>query len=247
MARIYLPREAIRDGCVWLAGEALHHVRTVLRLREGDQLQVTDGAGAEYRVRLERGGREAMPAAVLERTEPDRESPLRTILAQAVPKGDRFSYVLQKAVELGVTEIIPIVSRRTVVTLPGGDENARFARWRRIIEAAVAQSGRTRLPVLHPPQAWNVLEAGEMPAEAELKILLWEGEPRGLRDLLGTGSGLRSVLVAIGPEGGWSEIEVERARRAGFLTARVGPRILRTETVGLVALAILQHRYGDLG
>lgn len=240
---MYLPPDLFGEGSVTFSGDVLHHVRTVLRLRTGDELVVTDGAGGEYRVRLEEAGRTAWTARVLERTEPRRESPLHTTLAQAVPKGDRFPFVLQKSVEMGVSAIVPVVSQRTVVLL-GGDGEARRARWQRIVEAAVAQSGRTRVPVVRPPQSWDELLGS---GDAELKIMLWEGERRGLRELLAGRPAVGSVLLAVGPEGGWADGEVERARQAGFLTARIGPRILRTETVALAALAVLQFAYGDLG
>jgi 16S rRNA (uracil1498-N3)-methyltransferase len=240
---MYLPPAFFGEGGVTLTGDVLHHVRTVLRLRAGDELVVTDGAGGEYRVRLEEGGRTAWTARVLERTEPRRESPLHVTLAQAVPKGDRFPFVLQKSVEMGVSAIVPVLSQRTVVSFSGGEE-ARRARWQRIVEAAVAQSGRTRVPVVHPPRSWDELLGS---GEAALKIMLWEGEARGLREALAGCADARSILLAVGPEGGWADGEVERARQAGFLTARIGPRILRTETVALAALAVLQYVAGDLG
>lgn len=226
-----------------LEGERLRHVRTVLRLRAGDELEVTDGAGAEYRVRLERLDRERASAAVLARAQPARESPLRTVLAQAVPKGDKFSLVLEKAVELGVSAVVPVVSDRTVRA--GGGKAAALARWRRVIEAATAQSGRVRLPELHAPRTFGeLLEDGSLPG---LRLLLWEEAVRGMRETLQGLASPREVLLAVGPEGGFSGAEAGRAQLAGFLAVRMGPRILRAETAGLAALAALQHRWGDLG
>lgn len=245
MVRLFIAPEAFQGCSVMLTGEVLHHARTVLRLREGEDFLVTDGAGGEYRVRLERGGRSAVPARILEKTEPRPESRLRITLAQAVPRGERFSFVLQKSVELGVTTIVPVLSRRALPVGHGGGPDARMTRWRRIVEAAVAQSGRAILPTLCPPCGWDDILAAD--AGEELKILLWEGERRGLREILGSRAGLGSVLVAVGPEGGWSDVEIEGARKAGFLAAKIGPRILRTETVGLAALAVLQFLHGDLG
>jgi 16S rRNA (uracil1498-N3)-methyltransferase len=229
---------------VALEGDVLRHVRTVLRLAAGDSLTVTDGTGREYRTRIERIGRDAGRAAILESGAPARESPLRTVLAQAVPKGDRFALVLQKAVELGVSEIIPVATRRTVPLFGKDGERGREGRWRRIVEGAVAQSGRTLVPLLHPPRRWEEVVAG---AQAQLRVLLWEGAERGLDAALGGGAAPASVLIAVGPEGGWAEEEVGLGREAGFVPARLGPRILRTETVALAALAVLQERWGDLG
>ena len=133
--RIYAPPEAFRDGGLLLEGERLRHVRAVLRLGPGDELAATDGVGAEYLLRIEHLGRERGRALVLSSTEPPRESALETIIAQALPKGERFSFVLEKAVELGVSGIRPLVSSRTVVARGGG--TAAVARWHRMVEAAV--------------------------------------------------------------------------------------------------------------
>jgi 16S rRNA (uracil1498-N3)-methyltransferase len=240
--RIFAPPEAFSENCLLLDAERLRHLRTVLRLGPGDEFAVTDGAGAEYLARIEHLGRGEGRALVLGRTEPPRESTLEIILAQALPKGDRFALVLEKAVELGVSGVIPVLSRRTV---PAGGAVAAAARWRRIAESAVAQSGRTRLPALHPPRPFEAL-LGD-PSLPDVRILLWEQSSENLRGVVDGPPAPRSVLVAIGPEGGWSEQEVQRARRAGFAAVRFGPRTLRTETAGIAALAVLQNRWGDLG
>ena len=240
--RIFAPPEAFCDGGLLLEGERLRHLRTVLRLGPGDEFSVTDGAGAEYRVRVEHLGRDRGRALVLARTEPPRESTLDLVLAQALPKGDRFSFVLEKAAELGVSGIQPLISQHTV---SGGGGAGAAARWRRIVESAVAQSGRTRLPVLHPPCAFEEMIAGPNPPE--LRLLLWEDATDGLHEVIASRAAPRSVLVAIGPEGSWSQQEVQRARQTGFAVARFGPRILRTDTAGIAALAVLQNRWGDLG
>ena len=226
-----------------LEGERLRHLRTVLRLGPGDEFSVTDGAGAEYQARIEHLGRERGRALILARTEPVRESTLDMVLAQALPRGDRFSSVLEKAAELGVRGIVPLVSQRTVAA--GGAGAATAARWRRILESAVAQSGRTRLPVVSPVRSFEEMIAE--PSPPELRILFWEHATESLREVIDCRAAPRSVLVAIGPEGSWSEQEVQRARGAGFAVVRFGPRILRTDTAGIAALAVLQNRWGDLG
>ncbi|MHB8834520.1 MAG: 16S rRNA (uracil(1498)-N(3))-methyltransferase [Candidatus Methylomirabilia bacterium] len=241
--RIFAPPEAFSAGGLHLEGQRLRHLRTVLRLAPGDEFSATDGAGAEYLVRVEHLGRDRGLALVLGRTEPQRESALDLVIAQALPRGDRFSFVLEKATELGVRGIRPLISRRTAAT--GGAGAATAARWRRIVESAVAQSGRTRLPVVHPLCSFEQMIANPRPPE--LQLLLWEHATEGLRELIASRAAPRSVLVAIGPEGSWSEQEVQRAERAGFVAVRFGPRILRTDTAGVAALAVLQSRWGDLG
>ncbi|HEY5999322.1 MAG TPA: 16S rRNA (uracil(1498)-N(3))-methyltransferase [bacterium] len=243
LRRIFVPPEAFAGDELLLEGERLRHARTVLRLRPGDELAVTDGAGAEYIAVIERLGPATGTARVRERSVPARESPLRTVLAQAMPKGERFALVLEKAVELGVSAVIPVLSGRTVPTAAGGAQAA--ARWRRIVEGALAQSGRTRLPQLHEPMRWPQLMAA--PGLPALRLLLWERAARGIGEVLGLAAPPSEVLVAVGPEGGWSPEEAELALRAGFIDVRLGPRILRSETAGVAALAVLQQRWGDLG
>ncbi len=240
--RIFAPPEAFSEGGLRLEGERLRHLRTVLRLGPGDEFLATDGAGAEYLVRVEHLGRALGGALVLSRAEPPRESALDLVLAQALPKADRFSFVLEKATELGASGVIPLISRRTVTA---GGTGAAEARWRRIVESAVAQSGRTRLPVVRPPCSFEEMIADPHPPE--LRIMLWEHAAVGLREVIDRRVAPRSVLVAVGPEGGWSEQEVQLARQAGFAAVRFGPRILRTDTAGIAALAVLQNLWGDLG
>ena len=139
--------------------------------------------------------------------------------------------------------IIPLISQRTVAA--GGTGATALARWRRILESAVAQSGRTRLPLVRPPCSFEEMIAD--PSLPELRILLWEHAQESLRELINCRAAPRSVLVAIGPEGSWTEQEVQRALQAGFAAVRFGPRILRTDTAGIAALAVLQNRWGDLG
>ena len=241
--RIFAPPAAFYEGGLHLEGERLRHLRTVLRLGPGDEFSATDGAGAEYRVRVEHLGRDRGRALVLGRTEPLRESALDLVLAQALPKGDRFSFVLEKAAELGVRGIRPLLTQRTVAA--GGAGPAAAARWRRIVESAVAQSGRTRLPEVHPLCSFEEMIAD--PSRPELRLLLWEHAKVGLREEIDGRVAPPAALVAVGPEGSWSEQEVQRARHAGFAVARFGPRILRTDTAGVAALAVLQNCWGDLG
>ena len=243
LRRIFVPPDAVHGDRMLFEGEPLRHVRTVLRLAPGDEFSATDGAGSEYRVQVEHLGREAGRAAILERTSPQRESALRTLLAQSVPKGDRFAFVLEKAVELGVSGVIPVLSRRTIRAVR--TDAAACARWQRIVEGAVAQSGRTCLPAVRRPTSLEELLSD--PSLPGLRIFLREQASTGLRELIAGCGQPEAVLVAVGPEGGWSAEEAQQARDAGFLPARLGPRTLRTETAGIAALALLQHRWGDLG
>jgi len=152
---------------------------------------------------------------------------------------------VQKAVELGASGIRPVISARTVVQLSRERGRKKHNRWERIAAAAVAQSGRTKTPLLGEVCSWqDFLREG---LEADLKIMLCEGEERSLRETMDMERPPSTILLAVGPEGGWETEEIAAARDEGFVTAGFGPRVLRTETAGLAALSVLQFRYGDLG
>jgi 16S rRNA (uracil1498-N3)-methyltransferase len=242
--RVFVPPELIREGEVRFTGELLHHLRRVLRIRSGDCFLATDGEGCEYVVKFTAATGEPR-GEILKSCPTTAESPLRIILVQSVPKGDLMGQVLRKSVELGVGEIWPIVTARTVTVMKSRSQKGRQERWQRIVEGAVAQSVRAGRPLLHETQTWEECLAGTV--DVQLKLLLREGEERGLKEALGEIPALSSVLVAVGPEGGWQADEVEAAARAGFLAVGMGPRTLRTETAGLAALSVLQYLYGDLG
>jgi 16S rRNA (uracil1498-N3)-methyltransferase len=243
-SRIYVAPEQVEGETLRLTKGDLHHVTTVLRLRGGDLFRATDGRGGEYLLRLA-AGKEGPRAEILEAGRPRRESPLDITLVQAVPKGDLMTQIVQKAVELGVTSIVPVVTGRTVAD-PGADRlAAKGRRWRRVMEGAVAQCGRTRLPLLEEVQAWEDF-VGKGPV-GDGKIVLLEGESRGLGEVVGGMPPPSSLVLAVGPEGGWEEREIDLATRSGFITAGLGPRILRTETAGPSALSVLQFLFGDLG
>ena len=242
--RVFVPPELINEREVRFTVELLHHLRRVLRIRGGDHFLVTDGEGCEDVVKFtaEAGGARG---EILESRPSTSESPLRSILVQSVPKGDLMGQVLRKSVELGVGEIWPIATARTVAVMKGRSRKGRQERWQRIVEGAVAQSGRAGRPLLRETQTWEKCLSGTV--DVELKLLLREGEERGLKEALREIPALSSVLVAVGPEGGWQTEEVAAAVRAGFLAVGMGPRTLRTETAGPAALSILQFLYGDLG
>lgn len=244
LPRIYVAPEKVEGGEVRFGEEDLRHIRTVLRLHDGDRLLATDGTGVEYRLRLARSD-DGLRGMVEGREEPVRESPLRVTLVQAVPKKELMDLVVQKAVELGASGIRPVVSARTVVQLSRERGRKKLVRWERIAAAAVAQSGRTRTPLLGEVCAWRDFLRERL--EADLMIMLCEGEERSLREVTDMERPPSTILLAVGPEGGWETDEIAAARESGFVTAGFGPRVLRTETAGLAALSVLQYRYGDLG
>ena len=237
--RIYVEADLRRGSEAVLGEDAAAHLARVLRLRAGDPVTLFNGDGRDCAGRLvgltKRDARVAIEAA--SDTEP--EPPLAIQLAVGVSRGERMDHVIQKAVELGVSAILPLVTERSVVRLDDERTDRRHAHWRGVLVAACEQSGRRRLPALHPAVAWR---SWTLPAEGT-RLLLDPGAALTL-PMLPRPEAPATLLV--GPEGGLAEAERARAARAGFTPVRLGPRILRTETAPLAALAALQVLWGDM-
>jgi 16S rRNA (uracil1498-N3)-methyltransferase len=223
-----------------LPDAAAHHVNTVLRLRPGAELVLFDGLGGEYPACLLNAHRKGARVRVDAHRDIERESPLDITLVQAISRGERMDYTLQKAVELGVTRIVPVVAERTVVDLRGaGRMERRLEHWQRILIAACEQCGRNRLPGLAEPReltAW----LGRAPPACGLLLAL--AADTGLPTLPRP---VPAITLLAGPEGGFSTPELAAARAAGYRAVSLGPRVLRTETAALAAVAALQSLYGD--
>jgi 16S rRNA (uracil1498-N3)-methyltransferase len=234
--RFFVPAATLATEPVTITGEALHHLRTVLRLGQGDEVLLLDGTGCCCRVRLEIVGRTQAEATVLARwAETEAPCPLR--LLQALPKGDKFELVLQKGTELGITIFQPLHSSRTV-TRP---ESSRQCRWERIVSEAARQSRRPRRPRLEPVRS---LADALATVTEPLRLVFWEASARPLAEVL-PAAPPAGVALLVGPEGGFAADEVMAVEAAGFVPAHLGPRILRTETAGLAVTAVLQYLYGD--
>jgi 16S rRNA (uracil1498-N3)-methyltransferase len=218
----------------------------VLRLSEGDPLRVFDGLGAEYEARVVGVARHRLELELGACIAGDPESPLKVTLVQAVSKGERMDWSIQKSVELGVSAVQPVFSARSVVRLDGPRLSRRVEHWQGVIRSACEQSGRRILPTLHPPLSLVDYLYGVAAATGTARRLMLAPEaPQQLRALDAPPAGTPTLLL-IGPEGGFSPDEVDAAKRAGFIPIGLGPRVLRTETAGVVALAVLQALWGDL-
>lgn len=214
-----------------------HYLGRVLRLGAGDAVQLFDGSGAEYRGEVLEVGKKQVRVALHERLDGLAESPLRLHLGQGLSRGERMDWAIQKATELGATEITPVVSARCEVRLKDERADKRLAHWRQVAISACEQCGRSRVPVIHPP-----LELADWldRVDADLKLVL-----HPLAVPLSDHPRPSSLALLIGPEGGLGDEEVEQARQAGFQALRLGPRVLRTETAPVVALSVAQHLWGD--
>jgi len=253
MPRLYVDPARMTDEMVVVAGEDHRYLTRVLRLGLNDVITIFDGQGHEADAIVARVGPRALELRVeLRRTAADVGRPPVTLI-QALTKGEKLDFIVQKATELGVGRVIPATSARAVPRLELARALGRHARWQKIARDAARQSGRADVPEVQPI---TPLVTALKAASAEgLRIFLWEGaKQHPLREALGplaTGGQLGQrppqITIAIGPEGGFAQEEVEAAREAGFTLAGLGPRTLRTETAPLAALAILGFVLGDLG
>ena len=239
MTRIHVEIALAENAQLELPEAAARHVAQVLRMRAGEALVLFDGRGGEYAATIEAVERRAVRVRTGAHQAIERESKLAITLAQCVSKGERMDYTIQKAVELGVSAIVPLLSARSVVRIDAERWEKKLEHWRGVIVAACEQSGRTRLPELTPVQA---LDRWLPAAPGAARLVLAPEGGASLKALPAAGG---AVLMA-GPEGGLSEPEIALAERHGFARLGLGPRVLRTETAGVAAIAALQALWGDL-
>lgn len=222
------------------------HMSAVLRLTPGDVIVAVDGRGHDYTVRLERLG-EAAAGTILRVTPSTSESPLAISLVQGVPKGDKMDTVVRAATELGVRRVMPAITERTIARADPGRWRDRSRRWQRVAREASKQSGRAFIPEVEVPRPLDEWLDPDL-TPAELRICLWEGQAPPLASLCDhLARAPATAVVLVGPEGGLSREEVDRARSRGWSLASLGPRILRTETAAPSVIAVLQFRFGDFG
>lgn len=222
-----------------LGKEAARHLVTVLRCQPGQPLVLFNGDGGEFEAQIVTASSKTVTVRVAAYCPVERESPLLCRLGVGISRGDRFDWVLQKATELGVSEIYPLYTERTEVRLKGDREEKKQRHWQQVIVAACEQSGRTCVPQLHAPRMLDEW----LPVAADVKLLLHHRSASTLRSLRELAPA--SVALLIGPEGGLSEREIEQGLAAGFQSLTLGPRIFRTETAPLVVLSLVQGLWGD--
>ena len=240
LSRLYLEGALSSGSQVELSASAAGHVTRVLRLRAGAPVTLFNGSGSEFAGRIEAVQGSKVTVQVGEERAIRRESPLLLTLAQGVSRGERMDLVVQKATELGATHLVPVLTERSIVKLAGEQAQRKLAHWRAIAIAACEQSGRNRPPQVSPVVGFAQFLAGTA-AEATRLILTPSSRLR-IPDVPRPAHG---VTVLVGPEGGLTEEEQERAVAAGFIGVRMGPRVLRTETAALAALTLLQREFGD--
>lgn len=238
--RLYTPAPLASGSSIELDENAFNHAVRVLRLKAGAPLTLFNGQGGEYPAELVEVQKKHATARVGAFVDRDCESPLPIILGQCISRGEKMDYTIQKAVELGVSEIVPLFSERCGVKLDPQRQEKRLHHWQSVIISACEQCGRNRLPLLHEADTLhNWLEK----RTSSVKLML---DPTARNSLTRLTQPPADVTLLIGPEGGLSDSETERARACGYLGLRLGPRVLRTETAGPVAIGMLQLLWGDL-
>jgi 16S rRNA (uracil1498-N3)-methyltransferase len=240
--RLYIEEPLQAGGEITLRGERARYVGRVLRLRPDDRVDLFDGSGAEFPAVISKLGKDRVDVNVTDRIERSTESSLGITLVQGLSRGDRMDHVIQKATEIGVARIIPVQTEYSVVKLDERRAEKRVLHWRGVAASACEQCGRNRLPQILPPAPFLTLIGDYLESPANRIIL----QPEADATLKSIGNGSSDFVVAIGPEGGFSEKEYEHAAVAGFRPVGFGPRILRTETAAVAVLAALQTLYGDL-
>lgn len=242
--RIFVGETALCTGPLQLGGQPARHVLKVLRMKPGQTLTLFDGRGGEFPATIIAGGRDTLELEVAAETPLSRESPLHTRLAIAIPRGERMDIVVQKATELGVSMISPILTDRSVVRLKGPRAENRRRHWTSVAASACEQCGRNTLPQLEAAQSFTalVLSLGEI-SQSELRLM---PEPTAKKSLPGVQQSIRSVTMLVGPEGGFTQAELDAAREGGFQALDLGPRILRSETAAIGLLTLAQWAWGDM-
>jgi 16S rRNA (uracil1498-N3)-methyltransferase len=247
MVRLHVEPEQLATETVVVSAEDHHYLTRVLRLSPGDRVTLFDGRGGEADAEVSRVGPRAVELRVLERREAPPQRGPRMTLMQALARGEKLDLVVQKATELGVHCILPVSTARAVPRLEPLRSTSRLDRWRKIATQAARQSGRADVPEVQPVVTFAIALASA-PRDA-LKLLFQSGgKPHPLKQALSEITSPPSEIVAaIGPEGGFTDEEVARAKDAGFVVVGIGPRVLRTETAAVAVLAMIGYALGDLG
>jgi 16S rRNA (uracil1498-N3)-methyltransferase len=241
--RFYAAPSRFNETSVRLDADEARHLTLVLRLGAGARVFVFDGEGAEYECEIARVAKHEVDLNLLRRLDDVVESPLRLTLAQALIKGDKFDWVIQKTTELGVTRIVPLVTDHSDVKRAEERAGQRIARWRRIALEALKQCGRRRLVEICEPESFDDFCGS---AAQDARLIFSERGGESLAEVSEKMRGVNRLGLCVASEGGWSERELLKAASCGFASVSLGSRILRTETAAIAAVALAQHIFGDL-
>ena len=240
--RFYIPQSITLGDVLQVPDNTARHMVQVLRLQVSDEVILFTGNNIEYQAIISEIKKKFVLVKIVGEKANSIESPVHIHLIQAISKGDRMDWVIQKAVELGVASILPVTSERTNVSLKGERQGKKLDHWQGVINSACEQCGRNHIPNLHPLQSLGEAVSVLSQHEAHRIIL----DPRSENKLQSQNWGSKNLILAIGPEGGFSEQEVEFLLQSSFQSYNLGPRILRTETAAIAGISLLQAFAGDL-
>lgn len=238
--RIYIDQDLATAESVLLNENASHYLSKVLRMQEGRELIVFNGQGGEYFAQIKELGKKQVSIQINQFNQGNRQSTLDLHLAIGISRGERMDWVLQKATELGVTQIIPLITERTEIKMKAEKQDKKMQHWQQIIVSACEQCQRNLLPLLQEPQS---IDEWLKTVSTDYRFVLHHRNDQSLSK----SSTPKSVTILIGPEGGLSEEEITLAENEKFQSLRLGPRILRTETAPIAAISLVQYLWGDLG
>jgi 16S rRNA (uracil1498-N3)-methyltransferase len=239
--RIYTDSPLTEGQVAALDDNAAQHVGRVLRMQPGQELLLFNGDGQDFPATITSAGKKQVEVQLGSPTANTTESPLEIVLGQTLSKGDRMDYAVQKAVEMGVTRIVPLTTERCEIRLKGDREDKRLRHWQSVAISAAEQCGRARVPKILPVMTVN--EWFERTGDCDLRLVLHHRTEQSLTAL----NKPARIALLIGPEGGLSGDEIAAAEHAGFLPVALGPRVLRTETAPVAAMALCQWLWGDFG
>ncbi len=238
--RFFIRPECVSDDSVSIYGSDARQICSVLRLSSGDRIAALDGTGHIYTAEITKASPAAVVAMIMKKSELDTEPRVKIALAQSLPKGNKLEFILQKGTEIGVAEFQIMTSARTIPKVSAESADKKIVRWQRVVKEAAEQSFRARIPTVEGISSLE--EVCRQIQNYDLAICLWEDESQiSFKKLLSENSSAQSVLLIVGPEGGFEEKEAQMMQESGAGTATLGKRILRCETAAIVATAVVLH------
>ena len=242
MPRFFVSEDQIKKDHVTIWGSDANHIKNVLRLKVGDPIDILDSTSRVYAAKIAKESKEEIKCEIISVRSIKSEPAIKVTVAQSLPKGQKMDLIVQKCTELGVHKIIPFLSERTVIKPGEEKKRERALRWQRIAKSAAEQSGRGIIPYLEEIKTFE--ELLDYPKQYELSLIPWEmEEKKTLKEILKKNKKIKSILITIGPEGGFSKKEIEAAIKAGFIPITLGKRILRTETASLAILSMIAYEF----
>lgn len=246
MRYFFIERSAVGDPQLMITGSDARHIRTVLRLKSGDKIGLFDGQGFEYQARIVAVSAGRVEVSILQRFPATAESPVQITIAQAFLKEKKMDRLVRQLTELGISKWTPFFAKRSVPRPSKKNLSARLERWKKIAKEALKQCKRGCVPQIGETATFE--EVLNQSQACDIKIAFWENESEPVNAPLPESElQIEKIFVLLGPEGGFTAEEIEQARARGFVTATLGPRILRAETASLAACVLLQYLYGDMG